>query len=159
MKTDGEIAKAAGLTIPGVRYKRNRGWSDDEIITGQVLSSGEDLVDAQRRKEIALADLRELELEEKRGQLVSVIEAQNAWSTLILLIRNKFTAMPNAISEQLASITESREVRQFLTGEIDRVLTQLAEEFQTAAIETLGDGASGDRTAGTPDCDGVGGKE
>ena len=155
---DSEIAAKSGLTVPGVRWKRQKGWTDEEIISGQRAVEGETLVAAQLRKEIALADTREIERDEKQGTLIPLAEAQRAWSMLIQTTRTKFTALPTALAAQLAAYTDAGEIRELLTKDIDRRLEQLAEEFQQAARGALDDGGEGDKATGTADGDGVGGE-
>lgn len=156
--TDAQIAKKAGLTVPGVRYKRERGWTDEEILAGERVVEGESLVQAQLRKETALADLRQLEVDEKRGELIPLAEATASWVALVQLTRAKMTAIPNAICDQLAASTDAGEIRLFLMREIDERLTQLAEEFQETARDIMGESSASDSTAATPDGDGVGGE-
>lgn len=159
-KKTAAVAKKSGLTRQGVHYKRKRGETDEEIISGQGKSDpyGETLAAAQLRKEKALADLRELEYRQKSGELIPVIEMQNAWSVLVRVTRNNLTAMPASVADQLAAITDPVEVRQFLTVELDRRLGELADEFQHTAIRALDDGDPGDPAAGTADGDGMGGE-
>ena len=155
---DSDIAKKSGLTVPGVRFKRSKGWSDEEIIAGERVVEGENLVGAQLRKEIALADTREIERDQKLGELVSLAESKRAWAMLIQVTRTKFCAMPNAVAAQVAAMIDAGEIRAFLTREVDRRLEQLAEDFQQAARVALDDGGEGDKATGAPDGDGVGGE-
>ena len=159
MKTDAEIAKAAGLTVAGVRYKRNRGWSDAEIMSGQVLNSTEDLVDAQRRKEVSLADLRELDLSKRRGELIPLIDVDVAWAALVTITRTGIAGMANACCDSLAAMTDPGEVRAYLIAEIDRRLIHLNEEFSEAARLAVVDGGEGDSAEDSADGDGMGGVE
>ena len=157
--TDAQIAKKAKLTVPGVRYKRQRGWSDDEIIAGVQATKNETLIDAQLRKESALANLRELEYAQKQGDLIPVRDALNAWSVLVQLVRTKIGGMANACADQLAAITDPTEVRMFLMRETDDRLSHLANDFRQAAIDSLDGGGESDQPADQADGDGVGGVE
>ena len=156
--TDSEIAKEAGLTVPGVRYKRERGWSDEEIISGARANQIESFTDAQRRKESALADLRETERDEKRGSLIPLSAAMTAWAQLVQITRMKLSSLPNALCEQLAAMTDPTEVRLFLIRETDRCANQLADEFLDASTSALAGGGEGDAPADPADGDGVGGE-
>lgn len=158
IRTDNEIAAKSGLTVPGVRARRKKGWSDDEIIAG-VLGfgkTGEDMTDAQLRKEIALADLRQLEVAEKSGELIPLAAERAATAVMGQMTRAKFLAMPDALCDQLAAYTDAGEVRAFLRREIEERLTQIADEFSETARGLMGDSGDGDTTTGTPDGDGVG---
>lgn len=156
--TDAQIAKKAGLTVPGVRYKRERGWSDEEIIAGVRETEGESLADAQLRKESALANLRELEFQQKQGDVIPLALAAAAWAQLCQLVRTKLSGLPNALCDQLAAMTDPTEVRLFLIRETDRCAAQLADDFLDAGAAIVDSGGEGNEAADPADGDGVGGE-
>lgn len=156
--TDSEIAKKSGLTVPGVRHRRQRGWTDEEIVAGVRKTETESLADAQLRKESALANLRELEFQQKQGEVIPVALASAAWAQLCQMVRQKLSALPNALCDQLAAMTDPTEVRLFLIRESDRCAAQLADDFLDAGAAALGIGSESDAAAGSPDGDGVGGE-
>jgi len=156
--TDAQIAKKAGLTVPGVRYKRERGWGDEEIIAGVREVEGESLADAQLRKESALANLRELEFQQKQGEVIPLTMASAAWAQLCQMVRQKLSGLPNALCDQLAAMTDPTEVRLFLIRETDRCASQLADDFLDAGAAIVDDSSEGDASADAADGDRVGGE-
>ena len=155
------VAEKAGISPQNVNRRRRRGESDESIIHNrhETAPKDETLIDAQLRKESALANLRELEYAQKQGDLIPVRDALNAWSVLVQLVRTKIGGMANACADQLAAITDPTEVRMFLMRETDDRLSHLANDFRQAAIDSLDGGGESDQPADTADGDGVGGVE
>ncbi|MGC4052925.1 MAG: hypothetical protein QM757_26655 [Paludibaculum sp.] len=93
--------------------------------------------DAVRRKEIALADLRELELAEKRGELVSATDAALRIAEICQMVRDAMVSIPTKIAPRLASMSSEREItaelRQVIRQELARISEQLKPEEDDAA--------------------------
>ncbi len=138
------ITKKTGLTRQGVNFKRRRGESDAEIIAGHGTSdaSGETLASAQLRKEKALADLRELEVAQKSGSLVSLDHAVLAGAAMAQMTRQRMSTIPGALAGVLGATTDEREIRTILDAEISRQLEHLSNDFLSAADEGIADGRS-----------------
>ncbi len=155
-----DLAKKSGLTPQGVNLKRRRGQTDEEIEKGEGAKvGGESLAAAQTRKEIALADTRELERDIRLGELIPLATAQKGWALLVQLVRTEMLAMPNSLASQLAAYTDPVEIRVLLTKDIDARLNSLAEEFQSTASRAMGNGGEVDPASGAPDGDAMGGVE
>lgn len=60
---------------------------------------GESLADARRRKESALADLREVELAAKRGELVERARVIGGWSDMICAAKTSLLTIPSRLRE------------------------------------------------------------
>jgi phage terminase Nu1 subunit (DNA packaging protein) len=80
---------------------------------------------ARRRKEIAVADLRELEVGAKSGRLVSVDDVLRDWSGTLRRIRAAVLAVPSRLRRRLPHLTPNdiaaldRELRDTLTALTD----------------------------------------
>ncbi len=160
-----EVANTIGVTPAAVYARRKRGETDEQIIaTGRLPNkrdskSGETLLAAQSRKETAVASMRELELAQKRGELIPVGEAVQMWGQLLSMARVRITTLATACADRLAAITDPVEARTFLAKEIADRLGHLTDDFRTAASEALGSGDNGDDATEVTDGDGVGGEE
>jgi phage terminase Nu1 subunit (DNA packaging protein) len=147
------IAKKTGLTRAGVKYKRDRGETDEEILSGKGRKSkdGETLIDAQLRKEKALADLRELEVAQKRGELIERKIAELAGANIAQMTRQRLQTVPAAVASVCAASTDENEVKRIIDAEITKQLEHLAEDFLTSA--DLSGGSASDST--TEEADGL----
>jgi hypothetical protein len=159
------IANEIGVTPAAVYARRKRGESDESILKlGRLPNKrdskvGETLLSAQVRKERAVADLKELDLAHRRGDLIPVVDALRQWGTLLTMARVRITTMATACADRLASITDPVEVRAYLAKEIEDRLGHLTDDFRTAASEAMGSGDAGDDATAPGDGDGVGGTE
>jgi hypothetical protein len=86
-----------------------------------VISANE----ARRRKETALAELRELELRQRRGELIEAADAVREWSSACAMVRTRLLALPDRVAASLAGKAEA-EIREALTSEITAALTALS---------------------------------
>jgi hypothetical protein len=154
------VAEKAGISPQNVNRRRRRGESDESIIENRHEQAPRDetLIDAQLRKESALANLRELEFQQKQGDVIPVAMASAAWAQLCQMVRQKLSALPNALCDQLAAMTDPTEVRLFLIRETDRCAAQLADDFLDAGAAIVDSGGEGDAATDPADGDGVGGE-
>ena len=88
--------------------------------------TGETRADAERRKEIALADLRELELQAKRGELVDLAAINVYISGMVIRARDLLLSLPGELSDQLADESDAVRVKKTMAAEIERSLRDLA---------------------------------
>jgi hypothetical protein len=79
---------------PGIQPE-NRGFA---VASTQGLPS---LSQSRRKKEAALAAMRELELARRRGELVPVAEIEPVWSRIVLGIRASFLSFPSRAAQEL----------------------------------------------------------
>ena len=154
------VAEKAGISPQNVNRRRRRGESDESIIENRHEQAPRDetLIDAQLRKESALANLRELEFQQKQGEVIPLTMASAAWAQLCQTVRQKLSALPNALCDQLAAMTDPTEIRLFLIRETDRCAAQLADDFLDAGASALASSSEGDAAADPSDGDGVGGE-
>lgn len=127
------LAERAGVTKALVSRKLRQGKSPEEIIAEAQIrrakrEAGKAQIstsEAQRRKEIAIAGLRELELKERRGELVETKEVANLWAVVFQTVRDQVMAVADRCSAQLAAMTDQRMVRDRLSAELNQALTNL----------------------------------
>lgn len=106
-----------------IRESGNHGNAPE---AGELVGT-ENLEQAETRKTIAEADLKELQLAEKRGQLVPAEEVGRNIAMVATAIKTRLEAMPNELSLTLVGKKDRVEVQQILRDEIYRCLDELAK--------------------------------
>ncbi len=140
---------AAGKTpdqiIAEALESRSRRAARDEAFAAGVASSDqagepvaiEKFAEAQRRKETALANLRELELAERRGELVEAVQVETEWVTVCAQIRDAVLSVPEKVAAELAALNDERAVSKILTEalreELGRVSMKLRSDDDSRA--------------------------
>lgn len=81
----------------------------------------ESLEQARRRKESALADLREMEAARRRGELVEAEKVRLRWASALAGIRDRILSVPDRIAAQLAGRDEYT-IRSLLREELEQAL-------------------------------------
>ena len=76
------------------------------------------------------AELKRLELDERRGNLVDRRDVQTDAFTTARTVRDRMTMIPDRCASELASLTEPMEVRRRLNEEIVGALAALADEME-----------------------------
>lgn len=87
----------------------------------------ETLADAQRRKETALADLRELDARKAKGELLDTEEVRFAVSGMLLAARAKFLTIGEEVCEKVAATSSAIECRTLIDDRIRQALAELSE--------------------------------
>lgn len=91
--------------------------------------------EARRRKEIALAKLRELELAEKEGRLIDKQRVQDAWVKVCNVIRAGVMRIPDRMAQSILAARDPREARQMLAVECEAALRAISEEIRGVGAE------------------------
>ena len=86
---------------------------------------GESMEAALCRKTVAEADLKELELATKRGQVVAVADVQRTMANLSKAMQTKILSMPTKLSARLVGLKEREQIRHVL----DREARQLCHDL------------------------------
>ena len=89
-------------------------------------AGAETMADASARKESAIADLRELELGQKRGELMNVAEMELGLAKIVLAVRNQFLMLPGKAASRVITMGVV-EAQNYLRAEIKRILTSLSQ--------------------------------
>jgi phage terminase Nu1 subunit (DNA packaging protein) len=134
------------------RYAGNDGSGDAESGSGTSGSSrkGEKLGEAQARKESAQADLKEMELKKRRGELVAMDDVSRKFNDVCKGMQTGIRGLPTRIVGRVLSIRDRDELVAYLTEETDLTLTRLSQlrvddEPEAIAPDDLsGDGADED---------------
>jgi hypothetical protein len=135
-----KLALELGVSVTTVSRKRKQGKTDQQIrdeaaawnkkqakLDHKAKQGDETLFEAQRRKEIALADLRELELAVKRGELAPVAEVNAFVSSMILRARDIVSRIAPELRDRLAKETDPIRIQELIEVETTRALTQLSQ--------------------------------
>lgn len=87
--------------------------------------------EAQLRKESALADLRELELAEKRRDLLSASEVSTAIHELIATSKSKLLLIGDELGDRISAESDPIKCREMIAAEIRAALQELSK-YQAA---------------------------
>jgi hypothetical protein len=91
---------------------------------------------ARIRKEVALAGLRELELAQLRGQLITIDFADAQLETAFEIVRQRLLNLPS-IAPRLAELSGISAIQAALQAEVDRILVALSTSaVSRAAADT-----------------------
>lgn len=96
---------------------------------------GEDAIDAKLRAERAKASLAELDLEERLAGLVSRKAASLRMVDVFTMVKTRILGMPERLSAELASKTDPRDVKEFLSKYVHEMLTDLSGDDVTTAAD------------------------
>ena len=91
-----------------------------------VKVTDDDIRAARLRRELAMAELKELELAERKGELVAADEAEKQMGSMILNAKSKLLALPGKLAPQLAGLHNAGIVESLIRAEIYAVLNELA---------------------------------
>lgn len=86
-------------------------------------------LDAQRRKELASAALKELDVRKRSGELIEVEVVERTLFNRTRQTRDALLSLADRLAGILAPITDQTKVHELLTAEIHQALEVLAEKF------------------------------
>lgn len=93
--------------------------------------------DARSRREHIEAELKQIELDEKRGALLRTAEVVAAVTAAATTLRSRLESFPDVLAPQLAAIADEQQIRAMLADEVELVLADLSGRFSA-----LGRGAA-----------------
>ncbi len=91
-----------------------------------------DFYAARAAKEVALAELREMEVKEKKGDLVNAEELKYLLVSLFVNIKTQLRSIPNKVAPKITDLKLSKgkhgtaDIQKILLREIDEVLKELS---------------------------------
>jgi phage terminase Nu1 subunit (DNA packaging protein) len=92
---------------------------------GRVKDTGA-FASAKARHEHASAELKEYDLAEKRGLMVSAEDAAAEVSEVFHLVRVRLRTIPNRLAQVLSVESRPQEIERIIRGEIDSALSELS---------------------------------
>lgn len=104
-----------------------------ERLRRQTESARGELATGRARLATARADREELELAERRGELVSAAEVRDHNFTATRLCRDHLLGIPDRLSAVVAGQSNEQEVHRLMTEEIRESLTQLSAKLRAVA--------------------------
>ena len=90
--------------------------------------------EARRRKEVALARLREIEVAERTRQLLSAAEVRSAWVTVAGKIRDAVLRIPDKCAPAVTAAADVMEARAILAAECEAILKVLSSDISDAGF-------------------------
>lgn len=79
------------------------------------------------RKDAAQADKLEMDLAERRGQLLAADDAEAEWTKAIMAIRAGVLSLPTRVAEELARMKDPRKIKERLRQEAYEILQELSD--------------------------------
>lgn len=145
--TKRELASATGLTIknidgllmrglPNLRARSNRGGArfDLPAVFGWITKAASGSVAAKDavalRGAEARAGLKEIELAEASGRVVSIEAVTDALGERLALVRSRIAAMPGRLAVKLAAEKDAAAVERAIKVETSAALGELADGFK-----------------------------
>lgn len=112
-------------------------WREEQAIANALGNVGDiEIEEARRRKLVAEATLLEIELEERRRQVIPYAEVEEGIVHAYLTIKQRLRTIPERIMPQLISETDEQLCRHLLLNEIDDALLELSQlNFDAAKAE------------------------
>jgi hypothetical protein len=89
--------------------------------------------EARRRKEVALARLREMEVDERAGKLIRAEAVRDAWVKILGAVKAGILRPPDKLAPQVAAASDAREARAILRAECEAIVKGLHEAIEYTA--------------------------
>jgi phage terminase Nu1 subunit (DNA packaging protein) len=80
----------------------------------------------RRRYLLAVAELKEIQLAEKRGSLVSIEAVQEVLADELTAVRSRLLAIPGRLAGQLAIVSDAAEIEAAIAEEVRGALSELS---------------------------------
>ena len=86
--------------------------------------------EAERRRKCAMADIREMERDQKRGALLPAADVRKVWAERLGALKDRVLMLPDRLAARLANRPEV-EVRGVLRDELEECLRGIHADAQT----------------------------
>ena len=93
----------------------------------ELTPAGESSGEAKRRYTQAQAELKELELAEKRSQMVSVEDVMPILADELANVRSRLMAAPGRLAAELAAVSDPAAIERLITDEIAAALSEITQ--------------------------------
>jgi len=118
------------------RHQQERSQKEQCPIDKTTVSgTGSRFQSAKARREEANAELTEIELQTKRGQLLVADEVKLAVADGDTIIRNRLESLPDILAPQLAAEMDEQRIRSILMDYTESLLGDLSRSFYDLAKE------------------------
>jgi hypothetical protein len=91
--------------------------------------------EARRRKEVALARIREMEADRLAGKLIDRSTVESTWFAKARQLRDGILMIPDRISGLLLNQSEQPKIHAILTKELTKALSDLADDITRKSNE------------------------
>ena len=121
------LANAEGRAS-GIPARPFRVWLRNRI--ARELGAGDSLSpQAERaRLDARRADLAEVELAKRRGELVPIEEVAAVWSERVAVAKGRLLSLPSRVSAQVLRMKSQREIENAIKAAVVEVLQELSDE-------------------------------
>lgn len=112
-------------------------WREEQAVANALANSGDiEIEEARRRKLAAEAAILEIELEQKRRQVITYAEVEQGLVHAFLTIKQRLRTIPERIIAQIMGENDEQYARELLLNEIDDALLELSQlDFDAAKAE------------------------
>jgi phage terminase Nu1 subunit (DNA packaging protein) len=93
-----------------------------------------DKEEAVARKLTAEALIKEVELEQLRGTLVNVKDAESELAKHLGIVRNGLLSFPARVAPYLVALKTELDAREMMTGKVNDLMTQLAKQVEEVDV-------------------------
>jgi hypothetical protein len=139
--TTKELQQKTGYSHVTINKWLKQGRTEDEILNlpkqaarvNRPKTNSEPFLEAQARKERALADLRELELSVKRGELIEADQVNQWIAGMILRSRDVLLRIAPELKDKLAQESDAITIELMIDAEVRRALDQLSKPLEAGA--------------------------
>lgn len=106
---------------------RKRGPSKGGPPSGSRTATAERLLRAQARDREHMAELREIRVRERRGELLEKAEVERVWSRSLTGFRNRALLLVDKLAPRVAVVDDVLECRVLIEREVREMLSALAD--------------------------------
>ena len=140
--TQVELSKILGITARHVRRIADMGIIHSGPNSKYILSdciqnyiqykidternSDDVLKDAERRKAVAEADLKEIQLETTKGKLVEIEKVIEDWQKIIGVFRTRILMVSSKVAPLLIGLRSHKKIRSIVDAELNESLNELS---------------------------------
>jgi phage terminase Nu1 subunit (DNA packaging protein) len=125
--------EATGVLVPARRGAGGRASTYDVLGTVRkyvahletARPAGSDRV-ARARRDDTQAQLNEVRLAERRGELLPAADIARTWSSIVQAIRSQLLRLPRSVAAACAVATAPDEIETLLTAEVRTMLSELS---------------------------------
>lgn len=88
--------------------------------------------EARRRKEVALARLRELEVAEREGKLIAAEAVESRWRAIAGKIGQALDRIPSRCAQAAHAARDQREAEKAIAAEVRTIRRELSDELRAS---------------------------